>query len=165
MTWARIFNPRTVQFSKISPEKRRCQDLKQGWNWNNWKSYLEYLKIRKAKARQSHIARRRKTRKKKVKWNELEFLTNAKSNPREYFSGKKTILKVWQKARPGIFQKHIKRFTGGFWGRIRGCGTLVKARGWAKKWKMTSARIFNKRTVQFERIPRVNYKCEDLTED
>ena len=81
------------------------------------------------------------------------------------FQVKKTILKVWQKARPGIFQKHIKRFTGGFWGRIRGCGTLVKARGWAKKWKMTSARILNKRTVQFERIPRVNYKCEDLTED
>ena len=30
MTWTKIFNPRTVQFSKISPEKRKCKDLKQG---------------------------------------------------------------------------------------------------------------------------------------
>ena len=34
-----------------------------------------------------------------------------------------------------------------------------------KMKKITSSRIFNKRTFQFERIPRVNYKCEDLTED
>ena len=52
----------------------------------------------------------------------------------------------------------------GFRGKKHGCATSVKARGSARKEKMTKERISSPRTLQFERTPGVNYQCEGLME-
>ena len=65
MTWARIFNPRTVQFSKISPEKRRCQDLSRAETGTIGKFIKNTLRFRRRKhdSRTSLDAGRRARRK------------------------------------------------------------------------------------------------------